>query len=434
MNSNASSTCTNEQPLAKPGSGRISRLPKVYSIGSINLPGFKTDKLRTQYKTKILADRSLHVKVFNSTNSITTMMDGENNSNPETQPVLVYTTQSELKNAKALNFNQTSQKLILHNGLAIPKLRLLVQLDLDFPFQIAQYLSIAASAASSDSQYHASKVSAACFYQAAAQIMRGSSSNVTGTTNNTTGPDLNYQHTQLQHELEMFYLGNCGPLSEAYEAIEHLRTVLSQDLVEIVEKHTTLLRWLYYGLCLDPDVPAISNDDINLGIVRRRNSNYSNDLENTKIPAASSGSTTKNTTTGDQLSRIFLTSDWSFYNELCILIAELTSTISPASHTILSQATSLSSKDKQSHPYNWYAALLQKHPDLDWNALAQLLNAKFVDPHINLSLMANQFVTAAQRYLIHCKPVVVNPLQQELDLCFNMFKVTPLIKAKWMVV
>lgn len=403
--------------------------PTFFSFGTVALPNFKTDKLRAQYRTQVLPDRSLKVTLVQSpprsskfTHNYTmhsrrhsTVASSSNNS---IDSVPVYAPQ------RLPRFEGTPRKLMGHTGHRY-KAKLVVQLDLAFPGQIAQYLGVAASAAASagllatahgELEYMVAKVSAACFYQGVAQLIAAAAA---------TSPQT--EETALARALAAFDLGNCGPLSDAYAALDHLRTVAvadNEDDVEVLDSQTSMLRWLYYGLCLDPDVARFCNELITPEALKqygRRNSDATNKA-----------------TLSASLTRLFLTCDWAFYTELVQLLT------SPVMHhfsiqypDLFAQALSLSlPSDQVSYPHDWHAAIVSRHPTFNIRWLGSVISAEFVlaSDGVTPARMTESLGWAATRYMEECRRVVVEPLCNELAECYDMFRVTPLVKEKWMVV
>lgn len=404
--------------------------PTFFSFGTVALPNFKTDKLRAQYRTQVLPDRSLKVTLVQSpprsskfTHNSTIHSRRHStvaSSSNSIDSVPVYASQ------RLPRFEGTPRKLMGHTGHRY-KAKLVVQLDLAFPGQIAQYLGVAASAAASAGllatahgqlEYMVAKVSAACFYQGVAQL-------VVAAAAAATSPQA--EETALARALAAFDLGNCGPLSDAYAALDHLRTVAvvdNEDDVEVLDAQTSMLRWLYYGLCLDPDVARFRNKFITMEALKqygRRNSD-----------------TTNKATLSASLTRLFLTCDWAFYTELVQLLT------SPAMHhfsvqypVLFAQALSLSlPSDQALYPHDWLAAIVARHPTFNIRWLGTVISAEFVfaSDGVTPARMAESLGWAAARYMEDCRRVVVEPLCSELAECYDMFRVTPLVKEKWMVV
>lgn len=403
----------------------------VFQLGSVAIPQFKPDSLRTFYHTSVLSDGSLEVSTTCSTKSCTSCSPAttgkpSSQCSKQANRVHIYTRKKELRELRARKFDEYTRKVVLNNGTTLRGRRVLAKVDLGFPGQIAGYLSIAAHAAVSnprlhamtksrmdlDPGYYALKASAACFYAAVAVLVREL-------------PLSNSLANTLSTPLYRFDLGYCGPLSDSYQSLEHVKSVCASDSVEIIDCEITILRWLYFGLAIDPDVTQtvkipswISIDEVGRwGYLQH--DNHAN----------------RNTGGISKLERTYL-STWHFYEPLCELLSKKEYAWARTKHHgLVAGVLSLTTHDKSRFPKSWITAV-RWHEGEDFNIakLAEVFECEIIDDEINVLSLAKEVTKATEKYQEDCRKVVVEPLGKELGECYEMFWVRPLICGKWMVV
>lgn len=369
---------------------------------------------------------------------------------PEQVPV--YTRRSEAAfRSKVVGFDRYSGDLKLQSGATVSDFVLHVAVNPGFPQQVANFLAPlvayhveAEGAAGGDARradyaryyncinygsYVQNKIAAAAFFYGAARLLQVSSSGA---------PSL-----ALFGSIANFRLGTCGLLSDAYGVVDYYRAAL-RDSVHVEKSYLLTVRWILWGLLLDPNADYIQQ------LVQP----YMQD----RLASGASPSI--------QSSQLYLSTDWRFYAELKSLIQEkiqslfldfeqapkalrpsssinLAKLLAQIPHTpkniqtyqkvaILVKAASLERAQQQQQ--DWCRALKDRFPDFSIAGLAALLDVIVIaDPRVTLGLISAQANHAVAFYNKYRASFFSAPVLAELQWNEDAFYLDSMIKSKWIL-
>lgn len=312
---------------------------------------------------------------------------------------------------------------------------------------------------------------------------------------------LTFGSTLLAH----FNLGDLGMLTSKFDALESYKTCV-KDALEIQGVHVLFVRWMLAGLIIDPNakniqkivekfIPAslvqrmIQKFTGTDGMIGRHNSeDYSMSFSNRYSPEGQQQGYFRQrvqTPTGlgkmdldseiPDLNDIFLSSDWHFYDDLCIRIKEkikslllelddfskmpsgelatvdislvlkaLPKTASNMPiydkirllHTVSSIPTSSrrSSTNPTGHA-DWCQALRAKHPLASIPTISQLLGVYIIDDHrLSLSYLSVMTNICINKYSKFRTFFMSDQLKKEIEWNEDIYYLDPLVKKKWILV
>lgn len=413
------------------------------------------------------------------------MTIGYPNEGPDEIPV--YTKSEKLQRSKVIGFDRFNREIKFQSGDMVPDFSLHMSINLKFPQQIANYLApmvgymIKADSMSSEitrnnyrryygcsnySKYAEKKVSAASFYYGCAKLMVAIESK-----------PASREIFKYFGGLSNFTLGECGFLSESYNVIDFYRSRL-KDTIEIENAHLIIVRWLLWGLLLDPNAETIRA--LVSGFLASPQQPFINPTTTTPL------SSSPLTTTPLDPSNLFLSSDWNFYTQLTQIINEriqglllsledapaaitkklrlnfsinqtnspsksnsiysdISKVLSQVPHTnknlkifnqidILYKATSLPKSDKQYHS-DWCQAIRSRYPEYNISYLSSILDIIIIDdPRVNLNLMSSQASFAINQFNRYRSSFFNSFLSKELKWNQDSFYIDSLVHSKWIVI
>lgn len=385
------------------------------------------------------------------------MSIGNPTDGPECVPVL--TAQPSLSRTKVLGFDRVTGDLRLQNGATISDYVFHATINLAFPQQIAACLAPivayhAVAQATKQQQLkhlyncddpHAfikNKVAAAAFFYGAGKLLAAVA--------DAPRPE---EQSALAHfgSLTTFRLGSCGLLADAYSVLDYYRMAI-RDTIRIEALHTTVVRWVLWGLMLDPNAHKLQ------ALMQPF-------LQAAATPDISPG-------------HLYLSSDWRFYDLLrdqIMMVAQrlfddLEASPGGAKHTermaayinlhapttvdlsrlraqipatphnarvyaqleTLLKAASLSTITR-THA-DWCQALRAKFPELRLNDLAKILGVVLVyDPRVTLLSIAQEMSTATALYTGYRAGFFPAQVTTELEWNEESFYLDSMVSSKWIV-